>query len=313
MGKPVTAAFGVLSNGTGVIETAAAAGLTLVPENERNPLKATTRGVGELMRAAVKRGCKEIIIGLGGSATNDGGVGMAQALGVSFKDKNGTELGFGAAGIANLAAVDVSGLLPELSGVRIIIASDVNAPLCGPNGASAVFGPQKGADGAMVRAMDGALAHLAATVKAQLRADLADTPGAGAAGGLGYGLLAFCNAEMKHGIETVLDSADADAMLSGCDLVITGEGRIDGQSVFGKAPVGVAERAKKHGIPVLVLAGDIGGGAEAVYAHGVDAIMSTVNRAMPLAEAVANGGDLLEDAAERAMRMIKIGMMINRK
>jgi glycerate kinase len=313
MGKPVTATYGILSNGTGVIEMAAASGLPLVPENERNPLNATTFGVGELMLEVLDRGCASIVIGLGGSATNDGGVGMAQALGVSFKDKSGRELELGASRIAQLATVDASGMSAKISGASIVIASDVNSPLCGPKGASHVFGPQKGADVDMVKELDSALAHLADTVKAQLGIDIANTPGAGAAGGLGYGLMAFCGAKMKPGIETVMDSVGMDERLEGCDIVITGEGKIDGQSVFGKVPVGVAQRAKKYGVPVLAIVGGIGDGAEAVYDHGVDSIMSSVNNAMPLSEAIANGDALLEEAAERAMRIVKIGMEINRK
>jgi glycerate kinase len=313
MGKPVTAAYGILSSGIGVIEMAAASGLPLVPENERNPLNATTFGVGELLLEALDCGCTSIVIGLGGSATNDGGVGMAQALGISFKDRSGRELKLGAAGIAELATVDTSGMNAKVSGASIVIASDVNSPLCGPKGASQVFGPQKGADVDKVKKLDNALAHLADTVKSQLGIDISDTPGAGAAGGLGYGLMAFCGAKMKPGIETVMDSLGIDKLLDGCDLVITGEGKIDGQSVFGKVPVGVAQRAKKNGVPVLAIVGGIGDGAEAVYQHGIDSIMSIFNRAIPLSEAMANGGALLEEAAERAMRIIKIGMGINRK
>lgn len=308
MGMPVTAVYGVLSNGTGVIEMASASGLPLVPENERNPVKATTFGVGELILKILDHGCTTIIVGLGGSATNDGGVGMAQALGVSFKDQNGKELALGAAGIAELASVDVSGMNSKVSGVDIIVASDVNSPLCGPKGASAIFGPQKGADEHMVAKLDAALSHLAETIKSQLSIDIADIPGTGAAGGLGYGLMAFCGAKMKPGIATIMDAVEIDRHIDGCDLVITGEGKIDGQSVFGKVPVGVATRAKKSGVPVLAIVGDIGKGAEAVYGLGIHSIMSTVNKAMPLTEAIANSGSLLEEAAERAMRMIKIGM-----
>lgn len=313
MGETVTATYGVLSNGICVIEMASASGLPLIPENKKNPMKATTFGVGELILTALDRGCTTIVIGLGGSATNDGGVGMAQALGVSFKDGNGEELGFGGVPLSQLATVDMSRIDPRIANTKIIIASDVSSPLCGPTGASYVFGPQKGADEGMVRELDAALANLANTVQKQLGIDLAATPGAGAAGGLGYGLLAFCGAQMKTGIETIMDSVDIDKHLADCDLVITGEGKIDGQSVFGKVPVGVAARVKKYGLPVLAIVGDIGEGAEAVYAYGVDSIMSTVNKAMPLAAAIANGGDLLEEAAERAMRILKIGMEINRK
>jgi glycerate kinase len=238
---------------------------------------------------------------------------MAQALGVSFKDSDGRELGFGGGAVARLTTVDISGLDPRIAGIDITIASDVSCPLCGPNGASAVFGPQKGADAETVKLLDANLAHLAATVKEQLHIDRAELPGTGAAGGLGYALIAFCGARMKAGIETVLDIVEIDRRLRDCDLVLTGEGKIDSQSVFGKVPVGVAGRAKKYGLPVIAIVGGMGDGARAVYDCGVDSIMSTVNIAMTLEEAIAGSGVLLEEAAERALRMVKIGMDIGRK
>lgn len=310
MGEPVDAAYGILDNGIAVIEMAACSGLPLVAEEKRNPLMATSYGVGELIRAALDQGCKKIVVGLGGSATNDGGAGMAQALGVSFRDSGGNELEQGGGALARLAVIHTAGLDPRIANTEITIASDVSSPLCGPKGASSVFGPQKGANAEMVRQLDRALVNLASVVKEQLGVNLAKTPGTGAAGGLGYGLIAFCGAHMKAGIETVMDSVEIDKHLIGCDFVITGEGKIDSQAVLGKVPVGVAQRAKKYNLPVLAIVGDIGDGAEAVYAYGVDSIMSTVNRAMPLSEAIANGGTLLEEAAERAMRMIKIGMSV---
>lgn len=308
MGETMQAQFGILKNGIGVIEMAAASGLPLVPEDKRNPLAATTYGTGQLMKAALDKGCRQIVIGIGGSATNDGGVGLAQALGISFKDKDGKELGYGGGPLADLATIDMSGADPRLQDTTITVACDVSNPLCGEKGAAAIFGPQKGADPEMVKLLDKNLAHLADRVKAQFGKDFSGTPGAGAAGGLGYGLLAFCDAQMKSGIQTVLDTVEIDKFLPDCDFVITGEGKIDAQSAFGKVPVGVAERVKKYNLPVLAIVGDIGQGAEAVYAYGVDSIMSTVNKAMPLSEALANSGDLLEEAAERAMRMIKIGL-----
>lgn len=312
LGEERTATFGVLNNGFGVIEMAQSSGLPLVPDNRRDPLVTTTYGVGQLMKAALDKNCETLVLGIGGSATNDGGAGMAQALGVSFRDKNGRELGFGGGELENLAEIDISGIDPRIKKATVIVASDVNNPLCGERGASAVFGPQKGASPGIVSRLDRNLAHLADVVKRQLGADKIDIPGAGAAGGLGYGLAVFCGAVMKPGIETVLDAVEADKILPGCDLVITGEGRIDAQSAYGKVPVGVARRAKKYGVPVLAIVGDIGGGASAVYDFGVDSIMSSVNRAMPLEEAIANGGPLLSDCAERAMRMIKIGMSIKK-
>jgi len=233
---------------------------------------------------------------------------MAQALGVSFKDRDGKELSFGGGELSKLCRIDISGIDKRLKSAKIIVASDVNNPLCGEKGASAVFGPQKGATPENVKLLDANLAHFAEVVKAQLEIDAAEVPGAGAAGGLGYGLLVFCGASINSGIETMLDAVQIETYLTDTNLVITGEGRIDGQSTFGKVPVGVASRAKKHGIPVLAIVGDIGDGAEAVYSLGIDSIMSTVNRAMPLAEAIENSPQLLEDASERAARMIKIGV-----
>lgn len=313
MGAPVTAQYGVLPDGTAVIEMAAAAGLPLVPEEQRNPLHATTYGVGQLMLAALDRGCRRMIVGLGGSATNDGGIGMARALGVSFLDGDGRELAGTPDDLLRLADVRIQGMDPRITGTAITLASDVRSPLCGPRGASAVFGPQKGADPAAVQTLDAALAHLAAVVQEKLGVDCMDTPGAGAAGGLGYGLMAFCGARMQSGIQAVMEHMDMDRHLEGCSLVITGEGRLDGQSAFGKVPVGVAQRAKERGIPVLAIVGGMGDGAGAVYDCGVDSIMTTVNRAMPLEEAMADAGRLLEDAAERAMRIIRMGMGLSQE
>ena len=310
MGEDCKAEYAILTNGTAALEMAASSGLPMVAQGKRNPLVATTYGVGQMIIAAIERGATDIVIGLGGSATNDGGIGMAQALGVSFKDANGNELGFGGGPIAKLSSIDVSGLDERIKNVKITIASDVNNPLCGPKGASAIFGPQKGADPEMVKLLDKNLAHYAEIVKQQLDIDQINTPGAGAAGGLGFGLLVFCGARLNSGIETMLDAVRFEEKLENCDIIVTGEGKIDGQSAFGKVPVGVAGRARRLGIPVLAIVGDIGDGAEAVYDFGIDSIMSTVNRAMPLSEAIARGGELLEEGAERAMRMIKIGMKV---
>ena len=310
LGEDILASYAILDDGTAALEMAASSGLPLVTRERRNPLTATTYGVGQMILAAIDKGAKEIVIGIGGNATNDGGVGMAQALGVSFQDQSGRELDFGGAALINLAKIDISGLDPRIKDIKIKIASDVNNPLCGSKGASAIFGPQKGATPEMVEQLDQALGHYAGVVKDQLGIDIADNPGAGAAGGLGFALLVFCNASMGSGIDTMLDAVRFEEKLQGCNLCITGEGKIDGQSAFGKVPVGVAGRARKMDVPTLAIVGDIGDGYEAVYGFGIDSIMSTVNRAMPLDEAMARGGELLEDASERAMRMIKIGMRL---
>lgn len=311
-GNRVTASYGILKDKTAIIEMASASGLPLVPENRRNPLLMTTKGTGELILSALDRGCRKIIIGLGGSATNDGGVGMAQALGIGFKDKQGNELNSGGGSLQNLSTIDLAGSDKRLKQTEIIIASDVTNPLLGKNGASYVYGPQKGADPHMVDLLDKNLQHLNSIAEDQLKLKLAETAGAGAAGGLGYGLLAFCNAQIQSGIEILLDTIEFNTLLPGTDMVITGEGRIDGQSINGKVPVGIAGRAKKYNIPVLVIAGGMEGNFEAVYDYGIDSIMSTVNRAMALKEAMNKGPALLIDAAERAMRMIKMGMGIKK-
>jgi glycerate kinase len=310
LGETLKARYGILDNGSAVIEMATASGLPLVPENLRNPLVTTTYGTGELIKAALNEGCKKIVIGIGGSATNDGGVGMAQALGVSFKDSKGCELGFGGGQLDKLETIDISGIDPRLKDTEIIVACDVSNPLCGERGASAVYGPQKGATPEMVKQLDSNLHHYAEKIKAQLGMDIADIPGSGAAGGLGAGLIVFCGASLKSGIETVLDEVEIDKHLPTADLVITGEGKIDSQSIYGKVPVGVGQRVKKYNKPVLAIVGGIGQGAQAVYEYGVDGIMSTVNNAMPLSEAMGRSAELLEDAAERVMRIIKIGMDI---
>lgn len=316
LGITVPAAYGLLPDGTGVIEMAAASGLPLVSENRRNPMRTTTRGTGELILALLDGGCRRIIIGIGGSATNDGGVGMAQALGVSFTDGEGRELGNGGGSLSALARIDRSGIDARLADCEIVIASDVTNPLVGERGASVVYGPQKGATSEMVRVLDANLRHLADMIEAESGLRVHDLPGAGAAGGLGAGLIAFCGARIASGIDTVLDAVGFDAAVSGADLVITGEGRIDGQSVYGKVPVGVATRAcaatrtRPTKLPVVAIVGGIGSGAEAVYGYGIDAIVSIANGPMSLAEAIAQTGPLLADAAERVMRLLVAGKLL---
>ncbi len=311
LGDRVEAEYGLLDNSTAVMEMASASGLTLVPEDKRDPERSSTYGTGELIKDALEKGCKKIIIGIGGSGTNDGGSGMAEALGVVFLDEDGEKFSPSGGDLGRLARIDISGKDKRLADTEIIIACDVSNPLCGKEGASFVYGPQKGADEDAVKRLDNNLGHLAEVVKRDLGLDLADIPGAGAAGGLGYGLIAFAGARAESGIRTILDAVNFDQHLAGADLVISGEGRIDGQSIYGKVPVGIAERAAEHNIPVLVIVGDIGKGASEVYKYGIDGIMSSVNRAMPLSEAMKNSSSLLEDAAERVMRIIRIGMKIS--
>jgi len=310
LGDPVEAEYGILPGDIAVIEMASASGLPLISENKRNPLLTSTFGTGQLILDALEKGCREIILGIGGSATNDGGTGMARALGFSFLDSHGNELPEGGGALTILADIDDSNIDKRILETKILVACDVTNPLTGSEGASHIYGAQKGASQADIKHLDEALGRLAEIVNSKYCRANENIPGAGAAGGLGYGLMEFCGGELKSGIEIILDLIKFDSYLDDVDLIISGEGRIDGQSVYGKVPVGVAGRAKKKNIPVLVIAGDIGLNVEAVYDHGIDAVMSSVNKAMSLEEAMSRSYELLIDSSSRAMRMIKIGMEI---
>lgn len=308
LGEPVEAFFGLMGDGeTAVIEMAAASGLPLVPADQRNPLRTTTFGTGELICRALDRGARRLIIGIGGSATNDGGIGMAQALGIRFLDRNGQELGFGGGVLPQLDRIDMSGLDPRLNGFPVTVACDVDNPLTGPRGASAVFGPQKGATPAMVTALDQGLAHLAEVLRRDLGRDVEQEPGAGAAGGLGGGLIAFLGGTLRRGVEIVVEAAQLPATLAGADLCLTGEGGTDFQTVRGKTPMGVARAAKAHGIPVICISGGLGREYRQVYDVGIDAVASLAPGPMDLKDAMARGPELLEDATERALRLVAIG------
>ncbi|HLV98856.1 MAG TPA: glycerate kinase [Ktedonobacterales bacterium] len=311
LGEPVEGFFGILpatdGPATAVIEMAAAAGLPLVPEKQRNPRITTTRGVGELFRLALDRGCRRFIIGIGGSATNDGGAGMAQALGASLLDDGGAELPAGGAALARLSRIDASRLDARLQECTVLVACDVTNPLCGPEGASAIYGPQKGATPAMVAELDAALAHYAEIIKRDLGKDVRDVPGAGAAGGLGAGVLAFFNATLTPGAALILDTLRLDEHLRGAALLFTAEGRLDGQTVYGKSVGAVAARAQAQGVPVVALAGSLGDGYEALYQIGVSAVVPLPDAPMPLDTAMQRADDLLAAAAERAARLIRMG------
>lgn len=283
-GEPIEGFYGMLPGGTAVVEMAAAAGLPLA-EGRLNPEKTSTYGAGQLIKAAAEAGAKKIIVGLGGSATNDGGAGAAAALGVRFLNAAGEAYVPTGGTLDQLTAVDAAGLDPVLNGVELVTMCDIDNPLCGPTGASAVFGPQKGADPDMVRRLDENLGHLADIMARDLGRDLRDMPGAGAAGGMGCGMAGFLNSRLQMGIETVLDTVGFDNLLADADLVMTGEGRIDGQSLRGKVVVGVARRAKAKGVPVVAVVGDIGDDVEAVYDMGVTGIFSTNRVAIPFREA----------------------------
>jgi glycerate kinase len=313
LGERVAAVFGLAPDHTAIIEMAQASGLELVPRDQRNPMTATTFGTGELIKAALDKGCRTIIIGIGGSATNDGGAGMAQALGARLLDSSGQEIAWGGGGLLDLDRIDVSELDPRLAETTVLVACDVTNPLFGPYGASHIYGPQKGADQLMAETLDRALQHWAEVICRDLGVDVADIPGAGAAGGLGAGLLAFAGGKLQPGLELVMDALKMDDILgSGVDLVITGEGSINGQSMFGKVPVGLARRAKKYGVPVVVIVGSIGPGAEAVYAEGIDALISIAPGPITLEESLSRAGELIMESAQTALRLIRIGNKVYR-
>jgi glycerate kinase len=308
LGEPVRARWGILGGGGAVIEMAAASGLPLVPPGRRDPRVTTTFGTGELILAALDAGLRKLVIGIGGSATNDGGTGMARALGARFLDAAGAELPEGGAALASLARIDLSGLDRRLQEAEILVACDVDNPLTGPRGASAVYGPQKGATPEMVQQLDVALARLASVARAATGRDVADLPGAGAAGGLGAGLLYFTPARLEPGVDIVLETTSFARVVEGAALVITGEGRTDFQTAMGKAPVGVASVARQRGVPVVCLSGGLGPGADEVLAHGIDAVASIAPGALTLEESVARGAELLEAGAARVCRLVRVGM-----
>ena len=308
LGESRTAQWGVMGDGqTAVIEMALASGLALVPDHLRDPRRATTYGVGQLIRAALDAGYANIIVGLGGSATNDGGAGMAAALGVRFRDAGGNDLEPGAAALSQLRSIDLSRAHPGLANAAITGATDVTNPLCGEAGASAIFGPQKGATPTMVAELDDCLANLARVIHQDLGLAVADLPGAGAAGGLGAGLIAFANATLRSGIDLVCDALDFDRRAAAADLVITGEGRADRSTAFDKTPVGIARRSAAFGVPTLLLAGSLGPGYDLLYEHGIAAIAPIAEEPADLASSLERGAELLERAAERAIRLYRLG------
>ena len=305
LGDPVEADYGIIGD-TAVIEMAAAAGLTLVPASRRNPLYTTTYGVGELILDAMEKGCRHFIIGIGGSATNDCGVGMLQALGFVFSDRNGKPVSFGADGVKDIAAIDTSHVSPLLSRCDFRIACDVTNPLCGKNGCSSVYGPQKGADPAMISRMDAWLSAFAALTKE--RYPLADPsmPGAGAAGGLGFAFSAYLGATLQSGISIVLEETQMEAAIKEADLVITGEGRLDGQTVMGKAPVGIAALAQKHHKKVIAFCGCAADDAALCNAHGIDAYFPILQKPLSLEEAMdpVAAAENLKKTAEQVFRLL---------
>jgi glycerate kinase len=290
-----------------VVEVAAASGLPLVPPGRRDPRLSSSFGTGELVGAALDAGASRLVVGLGGSATSDGGAGMLRALGARFLDAAGEELPDGGAALARLERVDLSRLDPRLARAEIVVACDVDAPLTGPRGASAVFGPQKGATAPVVRELDAALARYAAVAAVATGRDVESLPGAGAAGGLAAGLLYFTPARLRPGVEVVLEAMGLEALLRGASLVVTGEGRTDAQTALGKAPVGVAALARRLGVPVICVSGALGEGAAEVLGRGVDALECAVPAPMSLEECMGRAEELLEAAAARACRLVRVG------
>ena len=287
MHTPVDAYYGYLrETNTAVMEMASAAGITLVPDKEKNPLLATSYGVGEMIIDAIQRGCRNFIIGIGGSITNEGGIGMLKALGVRFLDEKGEDAGEGGQALAKVACIDLSGLNPLLKECHIQVACDVNNPLCGESGSTYVYGPQKGVTEDMKKTLDEAMAHFARVTSESLENDYMNTPGAGAAGGLGFAFLAYVGATLTPGIELILDAVGLEDELSGADVVVTGEGRLDFQTAMGKAPVGVARLAKKYNARVVAFAGSVTKEATACNKEGIDAFFPILRGVCTLADAM---------------------------
>lgn len=306
-GEPVEAFYGILGDGrTAVIEMAACAGLPLA-EGRLNPERATTYGVGELLLAAKEAGCTKAILGLGGSCTNDGGAGAAAALGAKFTRADGTAFVPTGGTLGEIAALDVSPVAQALQGMELTAMCDIDNPLYGEAGAAAVFAPQKGADAAMVARLDAGLRHLGQVAARCLGRDFSHLPGAGAAGGLGFGMAAFCGAQLRMGIDAVLDAVGFDSLLPGTDVVFTGEGKIDSQSARGKVVSGVAARCRKAGVPVVAVVGQIGQGFEGMYQQGLTAVFSINRAAQPFAESRFHAGENLALTMENIARLLAAG------
>jgi len=313
LGRPLEAAWGIIDDGTAVIEMAAASGLILLTEDERDPRIASTYGTGELVRAALDAGCSRIIVGIGGSSTNDGGAGMAQALGARLLDDAGQDLPPGGAALARLDRIDLSGLDARLGQCRVLAATDVFNRLCGPEGASLLYGPQKGATPEVAQELDAALRRYAQVIERDLGVRVLDLAGAGAAGGLGAGLAAFLGAELVLGAQLVAEAVGLEQKLKGADLALTGEGRLDAQTSFGKAPWEVARLAKGCGLPVIAIAGSLEADCRAALGETFDAVVAITPRAMSVREAMAEGAKLVADAAEGVARLLLVGQHLGRR
>lgn len=312
LGSSVSAYYGYLEESkTAVLEMASAAGITLVPETQKDPLAATTYGVGEMILNALHRGCRKFIIGIGGSATNDGGLGMLKALGYRFLDREGNDLGEGAQALSKIASISTEHVDPLLADCEFQVACDVTNPLCGPNGATYIYGPQKGVTEEMKAPLDAAMEHYAKISEQATRTQFANTPGAGAAGGLGFAFLSYLNATLVPGIDLILDAIHLEKEIQDADVVVTGEGRLDHQTAMGKAPIGVARIAKKYGAVVVAFAGSVTRDASACNQAGIDAFFSIVRGITTLEEAMdpANTGENLSLTAEQVFRLISVEEM----
>jgi glycerate kinase len=304
--RPITAEYGILKdNKTAVIEMAKASGLELLKEQEKNPLTTTTFGTGQLIQDALNKGCTKIIIGIGGSATNDGGAGMVRALGAKFLNYEGEEIKDGGGALKELHKIDLSNFDKRIQNCEVVVACDVANPLTGPNGASMVYGGQKGGNKEDLEFLDGSLSHYANRINATLGVDVSKTPGAGAAGGTGAGLMAFLNGHLVKGIELILETLKVEESIKQADLIFTGEGKIDGQTLHGKTISGIASMAKKYKVPVIVITGKIDEGIEALYGIGVSAVFSIVNKPMGLKEAMDQAPLLIQECAKNIMLTIK--------
>lgn len=311
LGEPVPAFYGLVDDAAegalAVIEMAAASGLESVPPGRRDPMRTTSRGTGELIRLALDAGARHFVLGVGGSATNDGGAGMLQALGVRLLDGDGRDIGPGGGELARLARIDAGAIDARVRASDFRIACDVDNPLVGPQGASAIFGPQKGATPAMVAQLDANLKHYADIIQRDLGRDVAAMPGAGAGGGIAAAMVVFLNGRLRPGVEIVLDAVGLDAAVRDADLVVTGEGRIDGQTVQGKTPVGVARVARAHGKPVIAIGGSLAPDAAAVHDHGIEAVFAAVRRPCSVEQALAAGEENLRQAARNVAAALDLG------
>jgi glycerate 2-kinase len=306
LGNEVKAPYGILGDGkTGIIEMASASGIHLVRKEDRNPLVTTTYGTGQLIKACLDQGINKLLIGIGGSATNDGGAGVIQALGGKLLDEYGEELGFGGGELGRLARIDLSNFDPRIKDITVEVACDVNNPLCGEHGASVVFGPQKGATPEIVEQLDKNFINYANVIKAEFNIDIVDVPGAGAAGGLGAGLMVFLNGTLKKGIDIVIEYTSLEDRVKDADMVWTGEGSIDFQTKFGKTPYGVAQVAKKYNKPVVAFTGSLGKSIDSLY-EKIDSMFSIMQGVTSLEEALANGQQNLQRTSENAVKLMNL-------